>query len=139
MADTAPDTQQDALYAWEDTFRSFGERSLTQKETLRVIRRCCRIYGVEAPRIHFMPRSRREWSHLQDNDLWMNWHQCNHAIACHEAAHAIVTAWDPDEDREDHGPEFVGVYLNLLVKHQVAPRSALEASLRQAGIRWIAK
>ena len=66
----------------------------------------------------------------------MNFDQCNPFIACHEIAHYILDTLDHDEDAEPHGPEFICVYLDLLIKEQVAPRSALEASLEQAGIKW---
>jgi len=133
------DRQKDAVYAWEDLFRSFDERSLTQAETRRVIRRCCRRYGAPVPRITFMPRAAREWSFYDSADevISMNWGHCNHALACHEAAHAILDWWDDDGTCEDHGPEFFGIYLTLLVEHQVAPRSALEASAREMGLTWI--
>lgn len=36
----------------------------------------------------------------------------------------------------DHDPRFVGIYLWLLRKAKVAPRQALEASLKEAGVKW---
>ena len=133
------DRQKDAVYAWEGAFRASGARSLTPAETRGIIRQCCRFYGIQPPRIKLMPRNAREWSyyHSADEVIAMNWHQCNPHIACHEAAHAILDAWDDDGDAEDHGPEFLGIYLTLLVEHRVAPSSALEASAREMGLTWV--
>ena len=130
------DRQKDALYAWESTFRSFDERTLTREETREVIRCCCRRYGLKPPRVRFMPEHKSEMSFLLGKVITMNYYHCNHAVACHEAAHYILASLDHDEEAEDHGPEFVCLYLDLLIEERVAPRSALEASLEQAGIEW---
>jgi hypothetical protein len=139
MATGAPDPQKRRLYAWEDGFRSFDEPSLLTHEVERVVRRCCRRYGVPSPAVRFMPWARREWSYHEVGGkrelIVFNRQHCNHAIACHEAAHAICHARF-GAAAQDHGPEFVGVYLDLLILHSVAPRVALEASLRAKRLTW---
>lgn len=131
------DPQKHRVYAWEGSFRHANERTLTQQEVRRVIRRCCRLYGVRVPAMRFLPRETREWSYFQDKEnlLVMNFQQCNHWIACHEAAHVIVTRkWG--ESVFDHGPEFMAVYIRLLLEHEVAPLSALQASATARRLKW---
>lgn len=142
MGKPMKDPQKARVYAWEDTFRSFGERTLTRAVCIRVIKRCVRKYGVPMPKVLF--RSRIESMPLRiasDYDpsvhlITLGYNDCNHAVCCHEAAHAIID-WQ-ELDVEDHGPLFMGVYMDLLVYTAVAPRAALEASAEQAGIRWVA-
>ncbi len=131
------DPQRHRVYAWECSFRHANERTLTQKETRRVIVRCCRLYRVRVPAIRFLTRETREWSYFQEKEnlLAMNYAQCNHWIACHEAAHVIVTRkWG--ESVFDHGPEFMAVYMRLLREHEVAPRAALDSSARARRLKW---
>lgn len=59
----------------------------------------------------------------------------NAATALHEAAHHI--AWTLHGDHiQDHGPTFLGIYLDLLVRARVAPQIALEATAREHGLTW---
>ena len=130
------DRQKAALYAWEETFRCFNEHILTREETCKVIRRCCKQYSVGQPIVYFLSRDKLEWSSCHGTEIYLNYYHCNYASACHEAAHYILRLLDHEDDTEYHGPEFVCLYLDLLVREKVAPRSALEASLEQAGIEW---
>lgn len=59
----------------------------------------------------------------------------NAATALHEAAHQIAFALY-GESIQDHGPTWLGIYLDLLVRARVAPRVALEATLRSHGLTW---
>ena len=55
-------------------------------------------------------------------------------ILLHEVAHAMTST--ADGGGAGHGPDFVGVYLNLLVRYCRLDRAMLERSLTEAGIRW---
>ena len=55
-------------------------------------------------------------------------------VLLHEIAHALA---DQDDGKPgDHGPDFVGLYVNLLVRHARLDRDMLAASLAAAGIPW---
>lgn len=132
------DPQRHLVYAWEDTFRAFGERSLTQAQALRYLRRVCRKFRVPMPQVKFLARGVREWSYVQGGVLAINFEQCNHAILSHEMAHYIMDRYYTHNGvrHETHGPQFMSLYLGLLEFAQVAPRDALEASLKSMGIKW---
>lgn len=55
-------------------------------------------------------------------------------ILLHEIAHAMADAGEGDA--LDHGPDFVGLYLRLLVRYARLEETMLSASLRDAGIKW---
>jgi len=58
----------------------------------------------------------------------------NVATALHEAAHCI--AWHLHGERiQDHGPTFLRIYLDLLVRARVAPELALKATARSFGLK----
>ena len=134
------DRQQQAVYSWEESFRSFIEHTATRAQVRRLIGRACAMYGVTPPSVQF--RSKANGRHVRltsDYDpslqlITIGFKDCNHAIAMHEAAHAIVD--ELYENVETHGPEFMGVYLELLEWAKVAPRSALHASAQAKGLDW---
>lgn len=136
MATTAPDPQKPLIYAWEDGFRSFDERTMTRAQVRRLVSRICRKWRVPLPRIRFLPKGYREWSYIEGNLLAMNYSQCNEAIVAHEMAHYVVDHSYPEGTFEIHGPEFVALYIEMLVYAQVAPRVAIVASLIDKGIEW---
>jgi len=129
------DPQKHLIYEWEDGFRSFDERTMTREQVLRLVRRICRQWRIPAPRIRFLPKSKRQWSYVEDDLIAMNYEQCNEAIVAHEMAHYVVDQSYPVPP-EVHGPEFMAIYLEMLVFAQVAPRTALCASLLEKGIEW---
>lgn len=55
-------------------------------------------------------------------------------ILLHEVAHAMTST--ADGRGAGHGPDFVGVYLNLLERYCRLDRAILERTLTEAGIRW---
>lgn len=137
MADIDLDPQKRLVYLWEDGFRSFDERTMTQAQVRRLVARLCKHYKLELLPVRFLPKASRVWSEYDSlaNVLTFNYKQCCEAIVCHEMAHYFITIYNPEA--EDHGPEFFTVYLDMLVYAKVAPRIALTASAAAVGLRWI--
>ena len=55
-------------------------------------------------------------------------------VLLHELAHAMTT--DVEGRSAWHGPDFVGVYVQLLVRHARLDQAMLAQSLDAAGIAW---
>lgn len=55
-------------------------------------------------------------------------------VLLHEVAHAMTA--DIDGNHAGHGPDFVGVYVGLLVRYCRMDRARLATSLAAAGIGW---
>jgi hypothetical protein len=55
-------------------------------------------------------------------------------ILLHEIAHAMTSTMEGDG--AGHGPDFVGVYVALLVRYCGIDRAMLAATLEADGIRW---
>jgi len=55
-------------------------------------------------------------------------------ILLHEIAHAMTAT--ADDRGAGHGPDFVGIYVRLLVRYCRMDQGMLAASLAAAGIRW---
>lgn len=128
------DPQKHLLYRWEDRWRSFGERSLTREQARRCVRRIARKWRIKPPTVLFLVRGVREWSYVKGDLLALNYDQCNEAIVAHEMAHYITDK--SYTEVHGHGPEFAAVYIAILEFLEVAPRVAIEASLKAEGVQW---
>lgn len=144
MAVDALDPQKHALYAWEDAWGDWNRQSLTLTEIRRLVRKASRLYGVKPPAV--TAHTGRMWTTYYPDTASVTFErsQRNTAVALHEAAHHILFALcrqeaeeDSDGHFEDHGREFLGIYLYLLNHFAVAPLVALTASARAAGLRFI--
>lgn len=129
------DPQKHLVYRWEDRWRCFNERTLTREQARRCVARVARKWHVEPPTVLFLVRGVREWSYVQGDLLALNYDQCNEAMVAHEMAH-YVTDKSYAAPVHSHGPEFVAVYIAMLEFLEVAPRVALEASLKAEGVQW---
>lgn len=147
------DTQQKAVYAWEDEWADWNRPAASKCAVRKAIRKAERIYRIEPVTISFPKRNRGSVKDRRngkgrtlssDYDPAMHTirirprHQ-NIAIGLHEVAHAIhdtlFGSW-PGSKTEVHGPIWLGIYLTLLIKAKLAPRDALLASAKRAGLRW---
>lgn len=133
------DPQKQLVYLWEDGFRSFDERTMTQAQVRGLVLRIARQWELDLIPVRFLKKGSRTWSEYDalENTLTFNYQQCNEAIVCHEMAHYAMTIDNPEA--EDHGPDFFAVYLDMLVFAKVAPRIALTASAAAMGLRWTQK
>jgi hypothetical protein len=133
------DPQKEAVYSWEASWLSWNQDLLTLAECRVMVRTACRRAGVPYIPVRLHPG----WSEYDciANKISLQRRGSrgrggkNPAQVLHEVAHYVVfyrSGWRP----QDHGPTFLGVFLWLLASAKVAPRVALEASARAAGLKW---
>ena len=135
------DPHRDAVYRWEDSWADWNRNTGTAKACRTLIRKACEHYRVPAPTVVVHPQRTFSWSipRLSRISIQGGRHRerggRNAATALHEAAHHI--AYHLHGERiQDHGPTFLGIYLDLLARTKVAPRIALETTARKHGLRW---
>jgi hypothetical protein len=124
------------LYAWEDTVVAPRDRSLVPYARLQGL--VDHVWSEEGrhfpPRIRPLPKQARRTvaratrTSIECPPELPSW------VLLHEIAHALTC--DVDGNGLDHGADFVGVYLHLLVRHARLDRALLEATLAAAGIAW---
>ena len=131
------DPQKKKVYAWEDSWWGWNRSTVSYLECQRVIRRACRLFKVKPPIvIEHSGRRYSEYDPETDTISMRSEKELNIPISLHEATHAII--WKLyGEKVQDHGPEFVGVYLWLLAEFQVAPAAAIFPSAETAGLEWV--
>jgi hypothetical protein len=127
------DTQRDPVYAWEGQWRDFNRTTMSLKKVRGIVSEACGKYGVPPPKVvqHFG----KALSFSQGDVISFNWDQKNAAIALHESAHRICDFVYGD-DMEHHCPEWMSIYLWLLLDHRLAPKQALLMSAKWHGIKW---
>jgi hypothetical protein len=128
------DIQRDRVYSWEGDFHDWNVRSLSLREARRVIHWACDQYGLIPPSV--MQHDGRALPYSQGAKISFNRKVVNPALALHESAHYICdeifgTRLAP------HCPEWMAIYLWLLEGYRIAPRTALHASAKARGIRWL--
>jgi hypothetical protein len=129
------DTQRARVYAWEGQWSDWNACNLTLKEARDVVHWACKKYGVRPARVK--QHSDRAYSFSQDGLISFRLDHKNTAIALHEAAHHIADVIFEESRIDDHGPEWLGIYLWLLEGARVAPRIALHSSALAKKLRWV--
>lgn len=129
------DRQKTRVYRWERMWADWNVKSLNAPQIRKYTDWVCHLYGLE-PLALLLAKNDRGWSWYRDETRTirlLKTHQ-NTAVCLHELAHAVIAEYFPAA--EDHGPEWLGVYLWLLREANLAPDSALHASLKEQGLRW---
>lgn len=137
------DAQRAAVYRWEWGWKDWRRANITQRQARQVMRTAERLYRLKPTTIQFRT-SNKSRGKLMPSTYWEHGvvafrpAHVNIATVLHETAHAVehqLFGWDAP-GYEDHGPRWLGIYLWLLWKFQVAPWEALTASARAAGLEW---
>jgi hypothetical protein len=130
------DSQARRLYAWEDAV--VAPRDLSRVPFAQLQPLVDHLWAAEGlrwpPRVRPLPRQARRTVARATRTAIEAPPELPSWVLLHEVAHALTS--DVDGNNAGHGPDFVGVYLRLLVTHARLDRATLEATLQQAGIAW---
>ena len=108
-----------------------------------MIRWACKRYGLKLmPTVKQHDGGSYAWSFTPDDDTLrpaisiQARTQKNTPTALHEAAHVVADRIF-EGDAQNHGPEFLGVYMALLIDAEVAPAAALHATALEHKLKWL--
>lgn len=122
------------LYAWEDA--EVAPRDLSRVPFAQLQALVDHVWAAEGlrypPRIRPLPRQARATVARATRLAIEVPAELPSWVLLHELAHCMTSTAEGGND--GHGPRFVGLYLQLLVRHARMPETALAASLRAAGI-----
>jgi hypothetical protein len=129
------DKQQKRVYKWEHTWGAWSGTAPKNNCTYWLTWACSQ-YGIDNPTLVLSKNNRGNSYYHEDKNLirLVKVHQ-NYSVVMHEAAHAIVSEYYP-ATVEDHGPEWLGIYLWLLKASGSVPESALKASAKEHNLKW---
>lgn len=135
----ASDPQRAALYAMEREFLGACWNTKTSRKVLAsAVTNACNTYQVARPRLKVIDQPQvHEFGSVTEDTVVLNrgYHGANLGTLLHELSHWIVWKYYPEDDREFHGPEFARVYMELLDKYRLLPRSAFKLLARQYGVK----
>jgi hypothetical protein len=124
------------LYAWEDAVVAPRDRSLVPFAQLQAL--VDHVWAAEGrhfpPRVRPLPKQARRTVARATRTAIEAPAELATWVLLHEIAHALIA--DVDGNGLDHGPDFVGTYLRLLVTYARLDSAMLEATLREAGLAW---
>jgi hypothetical protein len=124
------------LYAWEDKVVAPRDRSLVPFARLQAL--VDHVWAEEGrrwpPRVRPLPKQARRTVARATRTAIEAPAELPSWVLLHEIAHALTA--EVDGNHAGHGPDFVGAYLRLLVRHARLDRAMLEESLAKAGIAW---
>lgn len=135
------DPQRSRVYVWESQLTNWAGAHATPSEMRSMIARCCRLYRVPVPPVRFVTKDKRAGRFLhsqydpEKHDSVIRPRHMDLGSAIHESAHAIADyilgPWGIP-----HGKEFLGIYLSLLTKFKILPKSALLAHARTHRLQY---
>lgn len=134
------DPQQRKAYAWEGDFTFWAAKLAKDKDIRGVIHDACRLYRVPTPHVRIAKRNSASDSSYYDPNLHEILILPKHrdvSTLLHEAAHAITDWIIGPFEREPHSKEWLGVFITLLDRFKVVPRTAAEAHAKAKGLRFI--
>lgn len=124
------------LYAWEDAVVAPRDRSLVPFAQLQAL--VDHVWSGEdlrwPPRVRPLPRQARATVAratrlaIEAPPALPTW------VLLHELAHAMTST--AEGETGGHGPDFVGIYLRLLVRYAGLPETLLAETLAEARIAW---
>lgn len=131
------DPQREEVYRWERKFRSLWyDHGMTFKEARELLRKMCARYDTEPPVLKSVKEA--PWTAIAEGDerIVVNRDRAKPTavLVAHEAAHIIQHGHgDPGPD---HGPLWLGIYIDLLDHFNILPRCMTEPSLRKAKLKF---
>ncbi len=136
------DRQRRSCYRWE---AEFGNATKTDGFCAQIavgalVKKICDIEGVKPPMIKFRrSRTGTSWARM---DTLVTFHTSSGLVSnktiVHELAHIVDFARNRGKKHEEagHGPSFIGIYIDMLVRHLGHDRHILEAVARKHKLKW---
>ena len=129
------DPQRHLVYTMERQLIGISLHCQADPDHLRaVLRHACRKYKVPEPELKIRNVKERWFGGCREDYIELNarFHGNNLFTLLHELAHWIT--WQVYGNVEDHGPEFVSYYAELLDAYKVIPFDAFLVLLNEYGI-----
>lgn len=125
------DPQLTKLYRWE-VVNGWDDNTIAFDKASSIIISACKLYNVEPPTVLLHTTRALPWSCPTWNIISLQRDRyLNVPISLHEAAHHIVYKLHGAKP-QDHGPTFLGIYLDLLNRNEFPMFNSAKAY----GLRW---
>jgi len=130
------DPQRQELYRLEKKGFPGLHNATWSRSTIRsILKSVCQQFELDAPVLVYV--NEPKWSGMYERHLESDWCRISLSTATpygrspmtivHELAHHVLDRWDPDSRLTPHGPEFVGIYGDLLAITGLVPYAGFRA------------
>lgn len=134
----AREYQKSKVYDWEEANIPKGQ-SIKFADAQAYVNEVWAALGLKYPPIvHELPKQTRKWAGKgHRNGVWLPT-TTNERVILHELAHSLTMTLHGFADADDtgHGPEFVGMYIQLVGKFMGLSTFALWFSAEKFGIEY---
>lgn len=134
------DQQRDAVYAWEASHETWNVCALSLEQCNDLANGALKAAGCLPVKVIQGPSNRYSWNVPAMRTISMQGRSrrgrggMNAATVLHEVAHQI--GWDRNKARiQDHGPTFVALYRELLLKYGVMSEKEFALTARNFKLR----
>jgi hypothetical protein len=131
------DPQRSEVYAWERKLWSIWKNHGMRMEDARsLVAKMCRYYRIPAPALKMTEDATWMGAAWGDSLIEVNKRVAKPTglMLAHEVAHVIQHAYGLKE--ANHGPLWLGIYMELLDKFMILPRCMTEPSARRARLKF---
>jgi hypothetical protein len=137
----ADDPQRDSVYSWESSHETWNVCALTLEQCAELTNTALKAAGCRPVEVIQGPYCRYSWNVPGRRVISMQGPNkrgrggMNAATLLHEVAHQI--GFDRHRDRiQDHGPTFLALYRELLIKFGVMTEKEFSLTANNFGLRW---
>lgn len=132
------DYQRSALYAWENAIIApKGGAPIAYADAQALVNAVWMAQGLlYPPQVVAMPRqNRRAWAKANRLEVFLNPDRPTPTwVILHEIAHSMTGTVEGESDQ--HGPDYLGVYMRLVDRHLRIPMPVLMFTANKAGLRF---
>jgi hypothetical protein len=131
------DRQCARVYSWGWSFADWNIKTLTKRQCRKWVKWCLKQFHLKkgsSPAVVFPPRAKYSSFEPEYHELQLIKKHRNIPMVLHETAHYVQSILY-GKTTEDHGPEFMGIWLYLLEAAQLCPKGTLTASAKSKGIK----
>lgn len=120
------DPQAHRVYRFESALCGNMVGAVSEEFLLQILKSACRTWRVKPPNLEIVQSKERLYGWIVDADdtIYLNARENGNNVPTllHEVAHHIVYAKGYSVD--DHGPEFMWIYIELMEQFKILPREA---------------
>lgn len=138
------DRQVQACYRWEanhnNKFSDIAIKRMTQDEAKRFVKHLCAVEGVRVPELKFSRKGNSCWARGDHSVKMLTWADgtIHFYTLLHEMAHIVDYARGRSASKGEpgHGPHFIGIDIEFMVKYGGADRGFLERTAKDFKLKF---
>ena len=136
------DHQVKACYRWEanhnNTFIDIAKKRMTEEEATRFVKHLCAVEGVKVPELRFAKSGNTCWARGSHTVKMVKYHDdtVHFYTLLHEMAHIVDAARGRHAEEAGHGPCFIGLDIEFMVKYGGADREFLERTTKDFKLKF---